>query len=88
LQQIESTLRIKNSDYKPNKSSFFVEQYIEFVYKKIQHELLLNPISNFQEKIPKVIKTTIQLLINDSTIVIKNADKNYGLVIVNMKTRR
>ena len=82
MKKIEDNLYIKNSLFMPNNAGYFVEQYINLVAEKLKLQLLSHPVK-IKEKIPKMIKLTIDSLKKDSTIVIKNADKNYGLVIVN-----
>ena len=62
-----------------------INQYIQKCNKRLNKALKIHPEGNFRTRQNK-IKKTINNLKNDPTIIIKPADKNLGLVIMDTQT--
>jgi hypothetical protein len=78
---IQNKLRINNPLYEPHCASYAVENYLKTVKKRLEEQMSAHP--ETASKIPKSIKIALNSLMNDKSILVKCADKNLGIVLVN-----
>lgn len=73
-------LRVPNPSFTPSKASFHIENYLSTVRAAVTQKLSTIPHSTTPHNI--TLKNTLDSLKNDTSIVIKNADKNLGVCVV------
>jgi hypothetical protein len=73
-------LRVPNPHYQPPPAGDILETYLKQTERKIIRALSHTPYRH--RCIPKALSIAIQSLLNNKHIIIKNADKNLGTVIV------
>ena len=72
---------LPNPGYVPKKASSCLETYIKSRYSDIKTRLKQVPYYNMRHNI--AIKNILNNLTNDHSIIITNADKNLGIVVMN-----
>ena len=75
-----SNLRVPNPSFVPAASSFHIETYLSTVRAAITHKMSTTPHTPTPHN--KALKHILSSLKNDTSITIKNADKNLGVCVV------
>ena len=76
----DTLLRVPNPSFIPSKASSHIEHYLATVRSAITHRLTSIPFSFTPRN--KTLHNIVTSLKNDSSIIIKNADKNLGVCVV------